>query len=65
MKHKLILKTLVITLIAGMIAVPCSAMAAEIGTVRPSRQLPSRRQLRRQRNLPRQKPIRLMYRSPL
>ena len=32
MKHKLILKTLVITLIAGMIAVPCSAMAAEIGT---------------------------------
>ena len=32
MKHKLILKSLVITLIAGMIAVPCSAMAAEIGT---------------------------------
>ena len=32
MKHKLILKTLVITLIAGMIAVPCSAMAAETGT---------------------------------
>ena len=32
MKHKLILKTLVITLIAGIIAVPCSAMAAEIGT---------------------------------
>ena len=32
MKHKLILKSLVITLIAGMIAVPCTAMAAEIGT---------------------------------
>ena len=32
MKHKLILKSLVITLIAGMIAVPCSAMAAETGT---------------------------------
>jgi hypothetical protein len=32
MKHKLILKSLVITLIAGIIAVPCSAMAAETGT---------------------------------